>query len=87
MKNFCDALDECGLMDQGFVGNQFTWFKNYPNGTYVWERLDRAMGTTDWFSLFPATKVIPLECGFLFDPRNVGDLNKYGLKRGATMRQ
>lgn len=44
------------------------------------------MGTTDWFSLFPATKVIPLECGFLYDPRNVGDLNKYGLKRGATMR-
>ena len=43
-------------MDLGFVGNKFTWFKNYPNGGAVWERLDRAMCTTDWFNLFPATK-------------------------------
>ena len=43
-------------MDLGFVGNKFTWYKNYPNGGAVWERLDRAMCTTDWFNLFPATK-------------------------------
>ena len=43
-------------MDLGFVGNRFTWFKNYQNGGAVWERLDRAVCTTDWFNLFLATK-------------------------------
>jgi len=27
MKNFRDVLDEGGLMDLGFVGSKFTWFK------------------------------------------------------------
>lgn len=35
MQKFWEALDECGLMDLGFVGNKFTWFKNYPNGEAV----------------------------------------------------
>ena len=32
MKNFQDVLDECGLMDLGFVGSKFTWFKNFADG-------------------------------------------------------
>ena len=47
MKNFRDVLDECGLMDLGFVGSKFTWFKNIANGILVWERLDKALGTMD----------------------------------------
>ena len=43
MKNFRDALDECGLMDLGYVDSKFTWFKNLANGVTVWERLDRAL--------------------------------------------
>ena len=35
MQNFCDALDECGLMDMGFVGSRFTWFKKCANDVYV----------------------------------------------------
>ena len=31
MQNFREALDECGLLDLGFVGNKFTWYKNYLN--------------------------------------------------------
>ena len=27
MKNFHDVLDEGGLMDLGFVGSKFMWFK------------------------------------------------------------
>lgn len=27
------------------------------------ERLDRAVGTKDWFEKFPATKVLILDCG------------------------
>ena len=63
MKNFRDVLDECGLMDLGFVGSKFTWFKNIANGILVWERLDRVLGTMDWFENYPATKVVILECG------------------------
>nr|XP_023920446.1 uncharacterized protein LOC112031976 [Quercus suber] len=57
MQKFREALDECGLFDLGFVGNKFTWYKTYPGGSVVWERLDRAVSTNDWFNLFPATKL------------------------------
>lgn len=65
MKNFRDVLDECGLMDLGFEGSKFTWFKNFGNGVAIWEHLDRALGTTDWFAKYPTTKVMVLECGML----------------------
>ena len=65
MKNFRDALDECGLMDLGYVGSKFTWFKNFANGIVVWELLNRAMGTTNWFDNNLATKVMIMECGSL----------------------
>ena len=55
-------LDECGLLDLGFSGKKFTWFKNYPSSG-IWERHDRAVSTTDWVELFPATKVHSLVCG------------------------
>ena len=48
MKNFRDALDECDLVDLGYTSSKFTWFKNFANGVAVWERLDRALGTTNW---------------------------------------
>ncbi|KAL0008379.1 hypothetical protein SO802_009881 [Lithocarpus litseifolius] len=62
MQLFREALDECGLFDLNFIGKKFTWFKHYPNGGSVWERLDRAVCTAEWFSLFPATKVRTLSC-------------------------
>ena len=37
MKNFGDVLDECGLVDFGFMGSNFTWFKNIANVISVWE--------------------------------------------------
>ena len=65
MNNFRDALDECGLMDLGFVGSKYTWFKNFGNEVVVWEHLYRALGTTDWLDIYPAKKVLILECGML----------------------
>ena len=62
MKYFHDALDECSLMDLGFVGSKFTWFKKFSNGIFMWERLDRAVGTSDCFDKYPTTKVMILEC-------------------------
>ena len=60
MKYFCGTLDECGLMDLDFVGSKFTWFKNFSSGIFMWERLDRAVGTSDCFDKYPTTKV--MEC-------------------------
>ena len=57
---FRDLLDECGFMDLGFVGHMFTWHKHFDHYT-VWERLDRAVATNDWFFMFPDTKVYHLD--------------------------
>ena len=62
MEKFREVLDECNLLDLGYVGNKFTWSKKFPNGGMIWERLDRAVSTADWFDLFPATKVQTLSC-------------------------
>ena len=59
---FREALVECGLYDLSFIGKKFTWLKHYPNGGSIWERLDRAVFSAVWFSLFPATKVRTLSC-------------------------
>lgn len=65
MINFRDVLNEYGLMDLGFEGGKFTCFKIFGNGVAIWERLDRALGTTDWFAKYLATKVMVLKCGML----------------------
>ena len=60
MQAFRDIIDECGFMDLGFVGSRFTWHKHFDN-YIVWERLDKAMVTNDWFSKFPNTKIYHLD--------------------------
>ena len=62
MQKFREVLDECGLFDLGFEGSKFTWYKTHPDGYVVWERLDRAVSTVDWFNFLPATKVKTLVC-------------------------
>ena len=56
MKEFCDVLDEYGLMDLGYVRNKFTWGGKRVGGL-VLERLDRAVASNGWFSRFPGSKV------------------------------
>lgn len=56
MKEFRDVLDECGLMDLGYMGEKFTW-KGKRAGDLVLERLDRAVANNDWFFLNLSTKV------------------------------
>ena len=57
MQNFREALDECGLMDLGYIGSPFTWSKHYRSRASIWERLDRAVASHDWFIRFPGSRV------------------------------
>ncbi|KAK9724581.1 hypothetical protein RND81_05G084200 [Saponaria officinalis] len=50
-------MDDCALHDMGFRGNKFTWQRDREIGLFVGERLDRAMSTTEWNSLFPHAEV------------------------------
>ena len=62
MQHFRDVIDECGLMDLGFVGSSYTWSKHFDSGQSIWERLDRGLATNDWFLKFPGTKIHHLHC-------------------------
>ena len=57
MQQFRETLDECGFIDLGFTGFPFTWSKHWQNGFSLWERLDRAVASQEWFTSFPGTKV------------------------------
>ena len=63
VQTFRDVLDECGLMDLGFLDSRYTWFKKCARDVYVWERLDRGVATTDWLDKYLAAQVKVLECG------------------------
>ena len=60
MQAFRDILDDCGFLDLGFIGLNFTWHKHFAHYT-VWERLDRAVATADWLEIFLDTKVYHLD--------------------------
>ena len=57
MQLFRDVIDECGFIDLGFVGPQFTWCKHYAAGHLVWERLNRGLANYEWFARFSGERV------------------------------
>ncbi len=60
MQLFQDVLDDCGFVDLGFIGPQFTWTNN-RTGDMTWERLDRAVATPEWLTWFPLARVHHLD--------------------------
>ena len=40
------------------MGNKFTLCKNFPDGSTIWEWLDRAVCNDEWLTSFPASKVV-----------------------------
>lgn len=52
IRGFTEALQDCDLFDLGMVGHAFTWEKGRGSDHWVEERLDRAVATTDWCSMF-----------------------------------
>uniref|UniRef100_A0A2N9GCE4 RNase H type-1 domain-containing protein n=1 Tax=Fagus sylvatica TaxID=28930 RepID=A0A2N9GCE4_FAGSY len=60
MQRFRDVLDDCGFIDLGYSGPSYTWTNNRV-GDMTWERLDKAVATSNWLMLFPTAKVHHLE--------------------------
>ncbi|KAK7824472.1 hypothetical protein CFP56_034315 [Quercus suber] len=69
MQAFCDVLDDCGFVDLGFSGPDFTWHGK-RRGELVWERLDRGVANYDWLNQFLAGRVKHFQC-FTSDHRSI----------------
>ncbi|XP_074293650.1 uncharacterized protein LOC141620760 [Silene latifolia] len=60
MNNFQSAVDDCGLKDVGWEGYQFTWDNGQAGEANRQKMIDRAMGKSSWFDIFPYAKLIHL---------------------------
>ncbi|XP_074310519.1 uncharacterized protein LOC141646547 [Silene latifolia] len=45
------------LVDIPYKGSRFTWCNNRKGSKRVYERIDKALGSKDWFSFFPETGI------------------------------
>lgn len=52
-REFRTFISSAGLLDMGFSGSQFTWCNNRHGTARVWERLDRALVSSQWLQHFP----------------------------------
>ena len=57
MKAFSSAINKSKLRDMGFVGLEFTWSRWLGAQGWVHERLDQALVSTNWTSLFPQVRL------------------------------
>ena len=57
MKAFSSAINKSKLRDLGFVGPEFTWSRRLGTRGWVQERLDRALVSPNWTSLFPQVRM------------------------------
>ncbi|XP_040987788.1 uncharacterized protein LOC121235507 [Juglans microcarpa x Juglans regia] len=57
MEEFRNALSLGGLSDLGWRGNKFTWSNGHADGSFVKERLDRAVANQVWRKTFNKVEV------------------------------
>lgn len=60
MRCFCEAINRCRLRDFGYVGSDYTWNRRLRSRGWVRERLDRALESTDWATVFLLPKLYHL---------------------------
>jgi hypothetical protein len=57
MALFRDCLDDCGLMDLGYIGPKFTWSNKQGNNRNIKVRLDRAVANSDFMQIYDSCTV------------------------------
>lgn len=48
MDNFNSTLEDCHLLDLGFIGPKFTWCSKREGADFVKERLDKVVANHEW---------------------------------------
>lgn len=61
LTGFVEAVNDCGLIDLGFVGENFTWEKLSGNYNWIQERLDMGLANQEWRNVFPLAEVRAIE--------------------------
>lgn len=61
MQGFRDVISDCGFIDLGHRGSEFTWCNNRKGLSTTWLRLDLAMANNDWLFRFNTNIVHHLE--------------------------
>jgi hypothetical protein len=52
-----EAVEDCALSDNKLHGRPFTWIKSSGTNRVLEERLDMAMGNSEWLQRFPEVKL------------------------------
>ncbi|GLU06570.1 hypothetical protein SLE2022_235940 [Rubroshorea leprosula] len=48
VRAYLDCMNNCNMVDLGFIGNRFTWVNMRFSNQLIRERLDRAWANPDW---------------------------------------
>ena len=57
MDRFRTIIHHCGFVDLGYTGSPFTWSRNHPTNGRIHIRLDQALATHAWKSLFRGASI------------------------------
>ena len=57
MNNFRATINHCQLQDLGYVGADYTWSRRMGVRGWVRERLDRALVSLEWKTMFPRVRL------------------------------
>ena len=52
-EKFLNTMGLCGFLDLGAIGNRFTWSRRTTGNIFLSKRLDRAIASCSWRSMFP----------------------------------
>ncbi|KAF9618380.1 hypothetical protein IFM89_001015 [Coptis chinensis] len=58
VRPFLEMIDDCELLDLGFVGSIYTWTNRQNGHNKIWERIDRMMANEVWRSRFTDCRVL-----------------------------
>lgn len=82
INGFQDTLEECDLHDMDLQGYPFTWERGHGTDNWVEIRLDRAVASSSWLSVFKDAKLTNIEVStsdhnpILLEPKMINSVPK-----------